>query len=275
MIWKVLYGILFSGCIAGAYLFARIFGAQGGLPLFGSGAFVIFFIHFVFWPKLTLRGFCDLKMMFRGFLFGITQVLIFKAQSHGYTTTALVTSTMGSVFGVILGRMILGERIKGIASLAILFSFAAVFVDPFMVLKSYWGILGGFIQGSGFILARSLILEKKSIRQSISMGFFMAFLVSTLALGLTGDLSLLVPTSSKNLVFLVMIAVTVQYGFFYLYTILDSQRASILTLSRIPWAAALEGGLLKISVSGHQIASAVLVIISTVLLAIDTAKKTR
>jgi drug/metabolite transporter (DMT)-like permease len=263
------YGILYGAVIAIAYLFVKIRGHDGGLALFAAASSVSFLLHLVISPLRTFRGLLDRQMLFRGLLYGLTQVLIFKAQASGNTSAALVASTMGSVFGVILGRLLLGERIQGIAVLAAALCFAAVLIYAPILLHSYWGMLGGLIQGTGFVLSRSLMVQKKSIPQSISTGFFAASAVSLFALLASGSSLSALQVGIDNLVVTVTIAIVVQYAFFKLYKMMDAQRASLLTLSRIPWAIGLEHLLLGSTIVPTQLFSSALISTGSALLLFD------
>lgn len=269
MVFKVAYGILYGGLVATAYLYARLKGHSGGLTLFGAAGACIFLGHLFLFPRLILAGLRDPKMCFRGLLYGLTQVLIFKAQATGFTSTALIASVLGGIFGVILGRLALREKVEGLAFVAVICAFVAALMNPALLSKSYWGILGGLIQGTGFVLARSLMLARKSIRQSISTGFAMAAFVSFAALTLDGLPPWKVTVGAGDLGVVIAIALLVQYGFFFLYKHLDSQRASILTLSRIPWAMTLEHWLVGAPILLQQAVSAALIALGSILLVLD------
>ena len=157
--------------------------------------------------------------------------------------------------------------------LAAAFCFTAVFLSPTLIFKSYWGILGGLIQGTGFVVARILMLDQKSIRQSISTGFGISFLVTLIALSVNKELPLIFKLQRSDVAITVVIAIAVQYGFFYLYKSLDSQRASLLILSRLPWALALESVILGTSFLFMQVASSLLVGAGAVLLLLDARIK--
>ena len=261
-VWKIAYGLAFGAIISVAYLFVKLRGSDGGLDLFCLASVAIFIGHLIIWPKLTLAGIMDWKMMIRGLLYGLTQVLIFKSQAHGSTSTALIAATTGNVFGAILGRLILKEKLYGVALLAATICASAAFTNPNILIVSYWGLIGGFIQGLGFVLARSIMIEKKSIRQSISTGFFFAAAISVAVLLLDQKgMTFLFNVRWNNVAFTVAIAVLVQYGFFYLFKILDSQRASLLALSRIPSAIGIESVLFGRLISVSQGVSAVLILI--------------
>lgn len=269
MPFKVFYGICYGGFVAGAYLLIRVFGTQGGLNIFALSTAVAFVAHLLLWPRQTVAGLLDHKMVIRGVLYGLTQVLIFKAQAHGQTSAALVASTMGSVFGVILGRFFLGERLRGAALVAAGFCFTACFIDPLIIVKSYWGLAGGLIQGIGFVLARSLMLTGKSPSQSISTGFCLASIVGFVTLFLSGEIASASQINLRNLVFITIVVVLIQYAFFQLYRALDSQRASMLLLSRIPWALALEFLLFGAVIAAAQLASSILIAFGALLLLLE------
>ena len=268
--WRVAYGLAYGGIVAGAYLFARVRGQHGGLDLLAWAGLVIFAAHVIVFPRLALRGVFRPKLVLRGVLYGLTQVLIFTAMSSGNTATALVASTTGSIFGVVLGRLILGERVRGLALAAVFVSTAAVFQDPGLILGAGWGLLGGLIQGLGFVIVRSLMIDRESVRSSISAEFFWAALVSAGALVWVGDAGTLFRVDWQDVAAAVFLAGVIQYAFFHLFKVLDSQRASMLTLSRIPWALAFEGVLLGIVPGTQQITTSGLVLMAAALLVMET-----
>jgi drug/metabolite transporter (DMT)-like permease len=268
--WATSYGILYGAVVAIAYLFVKVRGHDGGLALFAAASVSAFLIHLALFPKNTFQGLWDRQMLIRGLLYGGTQVLIFKAQASGNTSAALVASTLGAVFGVILGRLILGERIHGVAMISVFLCFSAVCVYAPLLLHSYWGMLGGLIQGTGFVLSRSLMVQKKSIPQSISTGFFAASVVSVFALLASGSVISALHVGMDNLLITVVIAIVVQYAFFQLYRIMDAQRASLLTLSRIPWAMSLEHALLGSEIGPSQLLSSSLITLGSAILLLDS-----
>ncbi|MGK5090367.1 hypothetical protein WDW86_22710 [Bdellovibrionota bacterium FG-2] len=270
----VFYGVFYGGILSFAYLFVRMHGHDGGLTLFAAAAACAWLAHLVVWPKRTIQGLAQPKMLFRGMLFGLTQVFIFKVQKAGLTSAALVSSTMGSVFGVLLGRVYLKEKLKGLSFGALGFSLAAVFINPALILSSYLGVIGGFIQGTGFVLARSLMIEEQSVRQSVATGLFVAAVVSIVALLVGGETSAasflsLAPT---DLLMTMGLLLVVQYAFFCLFRVLDAPRASMLTLSRIPWAVCLEWAILGIIAKPTQWVAACFVAASSALLILESRK---
>lgn len=269
---KIIYGVFFGLIVAGAYLFLKLTTTDGGIASFGALSFCVFFSHLVIWPRRSLSGLLNSEMLFRGLLYGTTQMLIFAAQSKGQSSSALVAATMGSVFGVILGHWLLGERIRGYALAAAGFCFVAVFSNPLLVLRSHFGVLGGFTQGFGFVVARSLMLKKQSIRQSISTQFFVSGCVAVVVLAFTRRMSSIVDVNGQHLLALFAFAIVIQYGFFHLYKILDSQRASLLTLSRLPSSIALEHVIVGTSVTAGQMFAAANIIVGNIFLLFDARR---
>ena len=268
--FKILYGFFYGALIAAAYLYVRLNDASGGLGLFAVSAGVCFFLHLVLFPKSIAMGLKNKTAIVRGLLFGTTQVLIFKAQAEGFTTTALVSATMGSVFGVIFGRILLKEKLKGVSVLAAVFCFTAVFIDPSLILKSYWGVIAGLIQGVAWVLVRKLMLEEIPIKEGVSIGFLVASLVSFLGFYAFGWKSSELLFPLRHIVVVVFFALTIQYAFFYLYKLLDSQRASLLTLSRIPWVIGVEGALFGALISTNKVLSAILIMVGTLILILES-----
>lgn len=265
-LFRLWYGLIYGALIATVYVFGRANTSDGGIVLFGTVVTIAFLLHLVLWPRLTLQGLKNKNMLFRGLLYGTTQILILKAQANGYTSTAIVGSTMGSVFGVILGRLILKEKIQGIAVASVVLCFIAVFLNPILILQSGFGVLAGLTQGLGFVMARSLMLEKHSIRQSISTGFFVSSVLTLGYLSTYSPLSAFTSIEPLSLLVVLILALVIQYGFFYLYKILDTQRASLLTLSRVPWSIVIEYLFLGAVLTTQQLLSGTLILLGSAFL---------
>lgn len=272
---KVLYGLAYGGIVACGYLFARVQGTHGGLDLLAWAGGAIFVGHLILFPSVTARGLIRPKLVVRGVLYGLAQVLIFTAQSGGDTSSALVASTSGSIFGMLLGRMFLGERVRGLALAAAVLSVLAVFHQPALVFKSGMGLAGGFVQGIGFVIVRSLMIDRERIRRAIAVEFFWASAVSVAALAILGDAGALVRVAPQAVAAGALLALVIQYAFFHLFRVLDSQRASMLTLSRIPWALALEAVLIGVIPGSGRILAAALVLSASVLLILDSRAAVR
>ena len=90
-VWKIAYGLAFGAIISVAYLFVKLRGSDGGLDLFCLASVAIFIGHLIIWPKLTLAGIMDWKMMIRGLLYGLTQVLIFKSLRESPLISLLIS----------------------------------------------------------------------------------------------------------------------------------------------------------------------------------------
>lgn len=271
-IGKIIYGIFYGLVVAAAYLFLKLTTQDGGIASFGGLCFGMFFLHLLVWPKLTVSGLLKPEMLFRGALYGSTQMLIFTAQSRGQSSSALVAATMGSICGVVLGRLILKERIQGYALVAVGFCSIAVFSNPLLVLNSHFGVLGGLTQGLGFVIARSLMLKQQSIRQSISTQFFIAGCITLCVLAFTHRLPSITTISGRNMLILLAFGFVIQYGFFYLYKVLDAQRASLLTLSRLPSSIALEHFVVGLPINGSQLFATANIVIGNIFLLFDASR---
>ncbi len=273
LILNVFFGTCFGAFIAFIYFFVRWRGLDGGLTLFALGAGLVFLGHLVVWPRDTLAGLKDTKILIRAILFGITQVFLLKAQSNGNTSAVLVASTMGSVFGILAGRIFLKEKLEGLAFLAILSTVAAVFLNPILILSSYLGIIGGLIQGSSLALSRHLMIEKKSIRRNISTGYGIATLIAVPILMSSGTAPLLQNISILDVIVTAGIAALVQYFYFFLCKRMDAPRIAILALSRIPWAIAIEYVILRHLPTQNGVVAGALIVLSTVLLIADASRR--
>jgi len=272
---KIIYGFLYSALVAGAYLFARVFGAgDGGLTLFCTLCWMGFAIHLFVFPKVTLRGLRNRKMLLRGLLYGATQTLLFRAQAHGQTSVALLASVAGVVVGTAGARFWLDEKVTYLNMLAILLCLSAGLFTPQLATQTYWAIAGGLLQGTGFVLSRSLMVQGEMKRESISTGLFYGGLIALGAHAVWPNpaFSALAP---KAIVLGTAIILGVQYGFFILYSMLSTVHASTATLSRIPWSVLLEGVFLGRIAPAAQLASSALVLAGAMIQIFEADKKQR
>jgi drug/metabolite transporter (DMT)-like permease len=256
--------------LAGTYFSLKKFGKEGGVTLFGQATFCLFILHFLFLPKLTIKGISDWKNVLRGFLFGFTQVCLLRAQSDGLTSTVLLVSTMGNVVGMFLGRAFLKEKVSGVSLAASLIAVIGVVVNFSLVFQSRWAVLGGLIQGISSVIVRSLMIKQRSIPESVGSGFLMGSISTLILVKGEADLSKYLHINVISLVVVMALLLVVQYAFFYLYRILDSQRASVLALSRVPFAFTWDCFFLGASISYTALVSGILIATGALLTVYDS-----
>jgi drug/metabolite transporter (DMT)-like permease len=269
---KIGIGFLYGALVAGAYLFIKVAGLKGGLEIFTMGCLVNFAVHAILWPRLVFEGLRDFHMVTRGISFGLTQIFIFKAQYLGQTSAALVAAVFGGVVAVAAGRFILNEKAGRLTMFAIFISFIGFLSDLSMFIKTSWAILGGLFQGGTLVISRRLMVKEKRRRQAIASGFFLGGLVGLIGLGLQRDLPLLLGVTARNALLIATIMLVVQYGYFQIVKMMDTQRSSVLLLSRVPWAFALEAIFLASSVTFSRLVSSACIVLGAAILVIEGAK---
>ncbi len=113
-----------------------------------------------------------------------------------------------------------------------------------------------------------------SIRQAISVGFGMAAWVGMVTLAWSGEVQAISSLHPSDIFIATGVVIFVQYGFFHLFKLLDSQRASLLGLARMPWAAFIEFVVLGVVANQQQLISGSLVMVGSVLLLLDSRRPT-
>ena len=155
--------------IAVAYLMLKASGGDGGILAFGLAGTSLFLIHFLIKPITTTKAVMQWPFIWRGFILGISQILICEALSVGFTSTALIAGTIGSLVGVILGFVILKERLKGIQFIALIISLSGMLFNPTLLSLSFWAMVAGILQGINATLTRGLIRTdmKKTAKKGV------------------------------------------------------------------------------------------------------------
>lgn len=271
---NTLFGLSYGGIIAGTYLLAKLTGTKGGIDIACTGSFLLFIIHVIIWPKLTIAAFTDWRNNLRGFLFGITQIFLFMAQAQSPTSTMLIASIVGALAGAWLGRLILKEHPSWNEVLAMLIAVGGTILGFSGHLESnIWAIIGGLIQGFTGIAARSLMKSKVSRRGAVGSGFFILGAVTLIWLSITDGVSSVIDVNIWGMLAVAIASVCSQYAFFQLYKIYSTQKATVFTLLRAPWGVALEAMFLGSSVGVMKILSCVIVFAGAIIAIPKPVKK--
>ncbi len=270
---NALFGLSYGGIIAGTYLIAKLTGAKGGIDVACLGAFAVFIVHLIIWPKLTMFAFKDWRNTLRGFLFGITQIFLFLAQRNAPTSTMLIASITGALAGAWFGRLILKEHPSRNEVLAMIIAVAGTLIGSYgHISASIWAIIGGLIQGFTGITARSLMKSKVSKRGAIGSGFFMLGTICLAWLLITKTSSDLLVVNVWGIIGVGIAATCSQYAFFHLYKIYSTQKATVFTLLRAPWGVAIESVFLNSGVTALKVLSSIIVFAGAII-AIPKPKK--
>lgn len=270
---NALFGLSYGGIIAGTYLIAKLTGAKGGIDVACIGAFLIFLVHVIIWPKLTTQAFFNWKNNLRGFLFGITQIFLFIAQSKAPTSTMLIASIAGALAGAWLGKLILKEHPSWNEVLAMIVAVGgSILGAEGHISASIWAITGGFIQGVTGITARALMRNNASKKGSVGSGYLYLGLVTLLWIAITDKSSSILDVSIFGIIVVGIGSVLSQYAFFHLYKIYNTQKATVFTLLRAPWGVAIESVFLNSGVTALKVLSSAIVFLGA-LVALYRPKK--
>ncbi len=268
-----LFGLSYGGIIASTYLIAKLTGARGGIDVACVSAFAVFLIHIIIWPKLTFSAFTDWRNNLRGFLFGVTQIFLFLAQSTAPTSTMLIASITGALAGAWFGRLILKEHPSWNEILAMIIAVAGTLIGSYDHLSAnLWAVIGGLIQGFTGITARSLMKSKVSRRGAVGSGFFMLGTICLLWLLLTKTSSQILNVNIWGVIGVGIAASCSQYAFFQLYKIYSTQKATVFTLLRAPWGVTIESVFLNSGVTALKVLSSIIVFAGAII-AIPKPKK--
>jgi drug/metabolite transporter (DMT)-like permease len=268
-----LYGICYGLLLAGTYFLMKRFSVGGGLPVFCVATLLLFILHLGIFPGDTIRGIVTPSHLFRGILFGLTQICLLKAQAEASTATMLMLSAFGGIMGMVGGRLMLQERPTREDIIAGFLTVLGVAVTFDSLLVSFWGIIGGVVQGLTAVLVRGIIRSGDQKRQAVAAGFFYGAITSGLALYVTHvDWAQHLGVAWFPVIATAIVLLLVQYAFFMLFELLDTQRASILVLSRIPGAMVLDTILLGVHWPLRQVASAVLIVLGVIISVIGVRK---
>jgi len=256
----MLYGLIYGALTSGGYLWLKNSGVEGGLPLFTASCALLFILHSFSNFKESYTSLIALSGVVRGLLFGLAQCCLLLSQATHSTSNSMMTAVAGSITCSFLGHLILGERLgKALAfglGLCIL-GIGATAVDSKV---NTWAILGGVLQGLTAISARFMMRKKITTFSAVTSGLFYGALVGSLALSLDSNLSSIGKLSYTSVCIGGIVIVTIQYSFFLLYRFLDVQRASILSLSRIPWAHFFEWSIFQTTPSGNAVLASAFVV---------------
>jgi drug/metabolite transporter (DMT)-like permease len=249
-----------------SYVLLKSFDIGGGLGVFGVSALLGGTILGLVRPGETKTVLFSGQLIWRGVLFGATQILICEAIQQGSVFASLNASVFGSVVGSIFGWIILKEALEGYKLIALLISLVgAVICIPFQA-YSLFGVFSGLLLGTNATLHRSIMKTGRiptlaAAAIPLMYGGVVMIITSKMRNGVTGfyDYSL------KQVVFAVTL-VAIQLLTCQVLKQLDSQRTSILTLMRLPSAAFFEFLVFGSVVSNQQIVGMALIIIGAVVL---------
>lgn len=231
-----------QGCVlALAYVVIKATDISGGLAYFGLSCLLVWLLHLLVFGVAGLNGLFNKALVFRGILFGISQVLFFTALRYASAGEMIIASVTGGVVGLLLGAFILKEKIsnKALASAALIIACPIIETDFLHV--GFYAILGGIIQGSGVAITRSIMRKDNSApSMTVATGLFYAGLINLFVLVFFQGKYQLSSVSPNELLIFCLILLAVQYGQVLVHKVMDTQRSSIYTLSRIPAAIFLE-----------------------------------
>jgi len=270
---KLSFGLFFGAIIAAAYLVLKIAGTKGGMDMACITSLILFVLHLLIWPKLTLNSFKEKQNWLRGFLFGITQVFLLNSQRYGSTSAMLVAGIAGALVGSFLGRLMLKEKPTWLDIAAILIGVVGIIIGNENIQANTWAIAGGVIQGITSVVARSMMNKKLSRRGAVSSGFFILSIVSAIALIIDHDIKSVTVLPLNSIIMVTIVSALAQYAFFQLYKFYDTQKAAVISLLRVPWAVVLELIVLGTVISSAKLISSTIIIIAAAASLIHHARK--
>ncbi|MCC7442145.1 MAG: hypothetical protein IT285_10950 [Bdellovibrionales bacterium] len=238
--WKLIYGLAYGALTAGVYLGLKMESTAGGLPAFALGSVVVFLVHMLAFPGRTMSALANYRLLARGALFAGSQLCILRAQSTAATSSAFAAAIAGTVSISFGAHLLLREsptKLELLGTLSCVLGLATLQRGGEL---NAWALFGGLLQGTSALAARSLMVGQHSKRATVGSGSLMSALVCIPSLLLLGEGPHLTMVTPSALAITTLAIVLVQYTFMQLYTLLDAQKATLLSLSRVPWALSFE-----------------------------------
>jgi drug/metabolite transporter (DMT)-like permease len=231
-----------TGMILGfSFFLLKIWGLNGGLALFGASSLIVFFLFSVPIQKFVWSNLINKQLIWRGFIFGSTQILICESINRGTASGAMSASILGSVAGMACGRLFLNEDITGRARWGSFISVAGSIFCLFSAPYSLFACVAGGLIGVNSTLTRSILKDQSNkvivvMTVPLLYGGVLMTVFELLRFGSVGFSKL----SLSPLLWFVICLILAQYLTCVISRSLDSQRTAALTLVRLPTIAALE-----------------------------------
>jgi drug/metabolite transporter (DMT)-like permease len=260
---RPLFGLLYGALASGIYLVFGRAAKDGGISMFAAVCVVLSVIHVVAVPRRIGAALLDWRNWLRGVLFGVTQILLFRSQASGGTTTMMASAVVGTVAGMSLGRWILRERGTAADYIALALGLVGAMLDRQALVATALGAAGGAIQGITSVTVRSLMLNGRNVSGAIGSGFLIGAIVTCPFAG--GISRMFFAPSGIQLGIAVFALFLLQYAYFWIYRLLDTQKAGIVSLSRVPWSMFLESEVLGRTLAGVQVLSSVIILIGAAI----------
>ncbi len=275
-LFGIAFGLTHGVLIALIYFLFKILSGQSSIGVFAISGVILFGLHLPWRPAKLLAALTEPSLLIRGGLLGLTQILFFQAMLSGETSTVMVASSIGSMVAVVLGSIVLGERLSGRAFVAMAGALIGSFINPAILAITSLGILAGLVQGSSSLFTRmvakkTVLATREMVAATVGVGSF----VIILYLVTSNQLQLLKHFRWQDVLLFTFMLCTVQYSLYTMYQFIDTQRGAALTLSRIPAAILLEMLFLSKLPSPYQFASTVIIIASSILMILANKRTAR
>ena len=258
-------GLAYGALTASVYIWLKASGVSGGLGLFTSGCGCLFLMHLCATRPAQYRKIFEPKNILRGILFGLSQVCLLQSQVSHTTSVAFISAVAGSLTGSACGHFLLSERIRPMQLLGLTICIVALIIGQNGTAISFWAITGGVLQGLTATVARSIATRSENAYFPIASGCCFAALIGLLVLLFKGELNQLKDIAIGDVCISATAIMAVQYSFFYVLRKMDIQRASVFSLTRIPWAIVIERIFLGIPIILHSFEVGLLIILGSII----------
>lgn len=251
-----------AGAVVGlTYFLLKLWGFAGGLGLLAVSSLLAGLLFTLPVWRTVHRHFFSWQLLLRGALFALTQLLICESIRQGSVGASVNSSILGTIVGLVAGRLYLGERATGAQTLGIGIGIAGALLSS--AGSSYtWGALAaGLLLGLNGTLMRSLFRDGRSLVSIVGVPLIhaavlmLAYEIAVRGMTFTGSLSL------GSVGVFVMCLVLVQGLTALVSKHLDSQRAAAFSLTRLPTVTFLESMVLGMAHSPANVSGMLLILL--------------
>jgi len=224
-----------------AYFILKLSGVSGGLALFGVSTLVVVTFLVAYSRFQVLRHVRQVPLMWRGAIFAATQILICESIRSGSVTAALNASILGSIVGIVGGRILLKETIRGKPAYGMFIAIPGAVLCLMSAPASVFAGLAGVLVGMNGTLTRAILRQENSeILPVLTVPLFYAgFIMVGFEVWRSGIGGITALTPGHLVMFTICLFMAQLMSCLILKK-LDSQKTAALTLTRLPTTAGLE-----------------------------------
>lgn len=265
-LFKSFYPVFHGFLLATSYAFVKYFDFKGSLIYLSYALLINCIILFLFSLFTKEKIIFSKTLTIKGVLFGITQLLIFQTLKHNGVANTMITAFIGSSVAVLLGQLFLNESFKKSeypGYLVIIFGCVFYIFNTTQINYSLvFAFIAGITQGATFFLTRKVSLNQINNINNIiyNMFFGSGVILLITAFQNTNIFYLSIKEINLKSIFaLAFIVLVAQFSLVYLMKNFNTHKASLLTLSRLPFSFVLDVFVFSYSLSSSELITTIII----------------